>query len=273
MNERRIWILVWAAVLLAGFGLGRWSASPNAVPQAGAPGSTAVRPNAVPSPTPLPECTPAPVPECPEPAAGLAEAAAPRGPGRQLIDDSRAALARYVFDAGGAPEQAADFLIGQLSDEQLVGVIAGMTNLTEHDLSGVRDPREFASRLSSVVMDGVLRDPVADETPGEAVEFATRVTPFNAPDEPSTDFEAGTRRIYAVFPSDGYREDTVMVKWYRSDQPELLMFKKHPIQTSDDQSYVWLEPTGGWSAGDYRVEFYTNDDRLGKIASGDYSVR
>ena len=64
-----------------------------------------------------------------------------------------------------------------------------------------------------------------------------------------------------------------MVKWYRSDRPELLMFKKHPIETSDDQSYVWLEPTGGWSRGDYRVEFYTNDDRLGKIASGDYSVR
>ena len=144
MNERRTRILIWAGVLLAGFGLGRWSASPDGVPQAGAPESVAV-----PSPTPLSECTPAPVSECPEPAAGLAEAAAPRGPGGQLIDDSRAALARYVFDAGGAPEQAADFLIGQLSDEQLVGVIAGMTNLTEHDLSGVRDPREFASRLSS----------------------------------------------------------------------------------------------------------------------------
>jgi hypothetical protein len=89
----------------------------------------------------------------------------------------------------------------------------------------------------------------------------------------SLDIEAGARRVYAVFPSEGYPLDEVVVKWYRTDNPEILLLGRYPIVRGDAQSFVWLERRHGWPAGAYGVEFYTSDDRLEKFASGQYVVQ
>ena len=160
-----------------------------------------------------------------------------------------------------------------MSDDELADVISGVTNLTQEDISSMRDSREFAARLSSIALQTAYAEPGADEWDLDPVHFAKRVAPDNSPDHPSLEFERGTRRIYAVFPSEHSKADEVMVKWYRTDRPELLMLKKKRIAPRDDQSFVWLEQNGGWPSGEYAVEFFTSDERLARIATGQSTVR
>ncbi len=192
---------------------------------------------------------------------------------KALARNPRGVLARRIFDMSRDPQVAVDFLIDQMSDEELTDVISGVTNLTGEDISSMHDPREFAARLSSIALQTAYAEPGADEWDLDPVHFAKRVAPDNSPDRPSLDFERGTRRIYAVFPSEHSKADEVMVKWYRTDRPELLMLKKHRIAPHDDQSFVWLEQNGGWPSGEYAVEFFTSDERLARIATGQFTVR
>jgi hypothetical protein len=71
---------------------------------------------------------------------------------------------------------------------------------------------------------------------------------------------------------DAYRENEVFVKWYRIDEPEILLFDQYAIRRDAEFSYVWLEQENGWAEGEYAVEFYSADEALKKIASGRYSV-
>lgn len=269
MNGQRKVVFALALVFLAGFGLGRLSGGTGESFSIDTPQPEvhlAEVPDPVSGPSPTPEATPI-----------VAESVTAPGDRNTwldaLSDDPRAALAKLVFDQGGDPQQAVDFVIDRMSDGELISVMAGVTNFTQEDLSTLRDPREFARRLSSIAMDGLFREQPFVEAAQELVSFSTAVTSENAAVGESLDIEAGARRVYAVFPSEGYPLDEVVVKWYRTDNPEILLLGRYPIVRGDAQSFVWLERRHGWPAGAYGVEFYTSDDRLEKFASGQYVVQ
>ncbi len=259
-------------VFAAGLGLGRLTAPDQATTPAGT-GTHAVAPERKSAPPPVPVPTAPTSPTVAAAGSSVAEEALDRVLANTGLSDPRAALERYGFNWRGEVEPAVDFVIDQMSDDELMSVISSLTNLTESEVSSVRDLREFASRLSSVAFDGVFSEPEPSAPEVGAVTFSTRVTPENAAEQASENFEVGDDRIYAVFPSEGYRHDKVLAKWYRRDRPALLMLETHAIDPDDNLSYVWFKPDAGWEPGEYGVEFYTTDDDVEQIATGYYTVR
>jgi len=266
--------LIFVALFLAGLALGRLSALPTQAPPPTRPSLSFANDEPDATCPPAEASQSAAAAPAATPPAQESETAneSPRSRWEEWADDPRAALARRAFEHSPAPEQAADFVIDHLSDDELIDLIAGVTNFTPNDVAAERDPRELARRLASIAMDGVVRDSAPSPADGESVQFATRVTADNLPEQPTQDFDAGARRIYAVFPNDGYRGEEVVVKWYRTDRRELLMLRKHPIVPEDGQSYVWLEPNDGWAPGEYGVEFYSSTGGIQKLAEGRYRV-
>jgi hypothetical protein len=269
MNGKYKLFIALAVVFVTGLALGRLSA-PN---ESAKPVDTA-RLAALPEPPPA-------APEVPTPAERLsaaerlsvAEAALDRSLANAGLGDMRASLEEYGFDWRGQFEPAVDFVIDQMSDKELITAITGVTNLSEAEVSSMRDLREFASRLSSVAFKGVFSEPEPRPPEVDAISFSTEVTAENAAEQAGENFEAGDGRIYAVFPSDRLHRDEVLAKWYRSDRPELLMLETHKIDPQDGLSYVWFEPDSGWEPGEYGVEFYTTDSSVEPIATGQYTIR
>ena len=64
----------------------------------------------------------------------------------------------------------------------------------------------------------------------------------------------------------------MFVKWYKADDPKILLFDQYKIQRGADYSFVWLEQESGWTEGEYVVEFYSADEQLKQVASGSYIV-
>ena len=263
MNVKYKQVVALAAVFAVGNALGRFSA-PDEPAQAADTGSLAAHP--------APQST---APDAPIPAElpTETETAIDRALANAGLDDLRASLEGFGFDWRGNFEPAVDFVIDQMSDEELITAITGVTNLTEAEVSSVRDVREFASRLSSVAFRGVFSEPEPSPPEVDDVSFANDVTRDNAAVQASETFESGDQRIYAVFPSNRLNENKVLAKWYRSDRPELMMLEMHEIDPQDGLSYVWFEPDSGWKPGEYSVEFYTTDSEVEQIATGEYTVR
>ena len=86
---------------------------------------------------------------------------------------------------------------------------------------------------------------------------------FN-PDEP---------QIYAVFPTEDFEGDTVMIKWYRRDQPKILLLQRYSIVPGEPHGYVWFRPDGGWEPGQYEVNIYSGDEAMRPLAAGHYAVQ
>ncbi len=172
------------------------------------------------------------------------------------------------LDAASA-ELIGGFIAG-LSELELIDSVSSTALFSEAELEEISDVRGFAERLASIALSGVVTPPTAIPPRAMLVEFSTSVEPDNTPTAPGEVF--GSDRIYAVFPTDQYGSDSVLVKWQRLDQPELLVFDRYPIGAIDRDSYVWLSQPEGWSEGAYEVTIYAAEESLDPIAVGSYEV-
>ena len=169
----------------------------------------------------------------------------------------------------GDPVEVIDVVIESMTDHELRSVITSLTGLTDKDLHEVHGLRAFARRASAVAMENIVS---VDDSPPQIllpVEFShdpNKVESFK------TDQFVGDERIFAVFPTGPSTQDEVFVKWYRSDDPEILLFDRYPIQRETDQDFVWLENKEGWPQGEYAVEIYSADKAMSHLASGRYVV-
>jgi hypothetical protein len=155
-----------------------------------------------------------------------------------------------------------------MSDRDLESVLASMIHLSREEIEEVGDLRTFANRLADIAMEDTLM-PTDAAAGGEHVVFTT------GPERDGTrsQFDAGETRIYAVFPTDYFDQEKVMVKWYRRDHPEILLLQRYPVVAGDQYGHVWLEPNRGWEQGQYKVDIYSGDESMGLLASGNYSVQ
>ncbi len=214
-------------------------------------------------------------------ASGLVSAAtsAPtQPPSTQPHDPTTPALRELTLD--GLLDQQLDAasaelirgLIAGMSELELIDTVSGTALFSEAELEDISDVRGFVERLVSIALSGVVAPP--EEIPPQAmqVEFSTSVESDNAPTAAREIFGSDSDRIYAVFPTEQYGLDSVLVKWQRLDEPELLVFDRYPIGAMDRDSYVWLSQPEGWNQGAYEVTIYAAEESLDPIAVGFYEV-
>jgi hypothetical protein len=164
-----------------------------------------------------------------------------------------------------------DHAIENLDEQELRSIVASAANLSPEELEEVQDLPAFAARLAEVAMEDMLE-------PGEPVTGANRVVFTTTPETRDPEARARSRfareqnRIYAAFPTADYEQDSVMIKWYRSDPPQILLFERYPIRRGEAHGFVWLQPTGGWEPGRYQVDIYAADEAVTRLAQGRYTI-
>jgi len=187
--------------------------------------------------------------------------------------DPRLGMARRLAEWGGDPSEVLEVVIDSMSDRELRLALTSLTNFSEEQLDGVRDMREFTRRVAEVAVDNIYNSAASVSESAVEVQFSREVDERNAPVAPQERFSVDGR-IYATFPMDEYGEDEVFVKWYRADDPEILLFDQYKIQSDADYSFVWLEQEGGWAEGEYVTEFYsTRDEQMKQIARGAFQIK
>ena len=115
-------------------------------------------------------------------------------------------------------------------------------------------------------------EPSREMSDAGRVVFATLPSKADSGSPESDRFGVEDSRIFAFFPTDHYERDAVMIKWHRSDRPQILLFERYPIKQSDGNSHVSLRPKGGWEPGQYQVNVYAADEAVTLLAQGRYSV-
>jgi hypothetical protein len=189
-----------------------------------------------------------------------------------LISDPRLKMAQTLAEWGGDPTEALGLVIDSMSDRELRLALTSLTNFNDKQLDAVRDMRGFSRRVAEVASDNIYSAGAPPSDSAAEVEFSRGVDDRNAPVSPQDSFGVDGR-IYAVFPMDEYGESEVFVKWYRSDNPEILLFDQYQIQRDAEFSYVWLDQEKGWNEGDYVVEFYSADSEMRQLGFGGYRVQ
>lgn len=172
---------------------------------------------------------------------------------------------------GGDPKAAIATIIGQLSDEQLVAAVSSLSDFAGRDIARRKDKRGYVARLSEIALDGIA----TEATPGSglmAVEFTTKVDEAHSATNAREVFGAEDEKIYAVFENLEVPQGQVLVKWTRTDNPELMLLEKYPINRRNDHSYVWFEPSEGFPPGDYQVDFYSSRGDMDHLGTGSYQV-
>jgi hypothetical protein len=182
-------------------------------------------------------------------------------------------LAQQALDWGADPQRVVGSVVDQMGDDELIALVTSLTDYSREELESSGDMRAFVQRLAEVAMDGSVV-PAEEPEPGVArVDFAVDVLDDNSADVPLSRFSTEEERIYATFPSGEIDESRVVAKWTRIGDGEVLLLGRYDINARDDWSYVWLgSPSGGWVPGEYRVDFYTADDRLDLLASGRHVI-
>jgi len=220
--------------------------------------------------------------------AGLAEASSPATgwpslpaalteSGRGLRDKfgftDQARLAQAYLASGGDTSKAVELMIEGMADRELIASIVATTNTSRADLDDIRDLRGYAKRLANIALDGVLTEGSPDPVGVPDVMFTSDIDPDGFPEEVNESFGTRSqRRIYAVFPSEDFVGDQVLVKWFREGESDLLLFGRYPIEPGKPLNHVWMERDGGWQSGPYVVEFFDPAEPLERLAMGRFVV-
>jgi hypothetical protein len=172
----------------------------------------------------------------------------------------------------GGAEQIAKKVIEEMPENEIESILASITKLRVEELRDVGDLRVFADRFAEIAMNGMVTGSEAAPVGVDTVEFGTAASRQDGPMGPADDFSSDEERIYAVFPTSRYDKNWVMVRWWRSDGPEVFLLQRYRVNTGDPYSYVWLKRPQGWDPGIYEVEVYAADQELTPLAWGQYSI-
>ena len=161
--------------------------------------------------------------------------------------------------------------IANLGEQELRSIVASAASLSTEEIEAVEDLPAFAARLAEVAMEDIV-EPAEEPSGSGRVLFTTTPETRDPLALARSRFTPQDSRIFAVFPTASYEQGAVMIKWYRSDPPRILLFKRYAIRPGDAYGYVWLRPKAGWEPGRYHVDVYAADEAVTRLARGHYSV-
>jgi len=170
------------------------------------------------------------------------------------------------------PALLARGFISKLDRDELRTAISMATKLGADDLDEVQDLEAFAMRLADIAMVGTMVD-APERIDAPDVWFSGDASGIEDRSKGTNGFDLRQERIYAFFSAGDYPGREVMVKWYRTDEPQIMLFKRHNVGSGREAEHVWLVPGAGWQSGDYQVDIYTGDEAMDRLAAGRYSVR
>ena len=201
---------------------------------------------------------------------------------------ARAALQAILAGRSGGGSADPAVLVGEvldrMNDAQVRSALSQLLGLQTRDLEGIRDLRDYAQRLAVLAGRGVIDAQPSGGPAAESVQFSNGVDAMGAPTETAGRFDGAAKdRIYALFPTEDYASDKVLVKWYRATEPvsiadelqgppRLLLFGRYAVHPGEKVSHVWLSQDGSWTPGDYAVEIYDPAEPLVKLAEGRFIV-
>ena len=168
-----------------------------------------------------------------------------------------------------------------LDDQEILGLIQSFINIDSDDVPSQMPIKDFAAKLVEIAAHGVLTPAQGESTTNGPtplpVYFDTSTNQDFSVLDPKETFLSEENKIFAAFDSshltdDNVLVDSVLVKWYRTDQPQVLLMKSFPIRPLSNYNHIWLERPQGWPMGDYQVEIYSFQDDLDVIASGKYNI-
>ena len=174
--------------------------------------------------------------------------------------------------------------VDSLSDAELdLALSLVLRDPAERD--ALREPRRLARALARIATAGPDEATSEPSAPWAApVEFSARPADAEQRAETLPIFESSAHRIYGYFPLSpssppvevaGSPEAvaSVIAKWARIDQAELLELEALPVAVRDGYAHLRLDRREGWPQGAYRLEVYSIEDRPRLLAIGDFTTR
>jgi len=180
-------------------------------------------------------------------------------------------LEEFKRNGQGDPKQMLRRAISDLSGNELEFVLQTAVSLGSDEMNEINDLPGFANRLIDIASSGLVEP--EEDAGGRSPVYFTRTPERNNPAGVGRDvFKSSEHRVYAVFPRNGYNGPKVMVKWSRTDQPDILVFSRYSITPDQEFSWVWLEKNEGWDVGRYQVDIFSGDEAMTPIARGGFTV-
>ena len=202
-----------------------------------------------------------------------------------LVKKAQVALLRGMIDDRMNDEMSLGqsvrhYLVSQdITPADLSFALKPFLSIDQKSTNEDRDLIEAAVALSEIAARGILFAASAEENdpPYNCVDisFSESVDQNNVSINASMEFYADdVVKIYASFDTQMYPEKEVLVKWYKTDEHELLIFNKYRIDCNKDHNYVWLQKRHSWDPGRYTVEIYSVkiEDNIKMIARGSYTI-
>jgi hypothetical protein len=187
-------------------------------------------------------------------------------PGKEEADDAEASIPdgiRQVEEPG-------------LRGDALASLLFDLTGLSPEDIPLTLSIQEFTAQVAAIATKDVwtLRKEASlpENLTVTDIRFGTSPRPSESTESPRTRFSPYDTRIFAVFDTRAYPYPSVLVKWCRIDQPELLVLQKYDIEPWAATNYVWYNKKEAWPSGQYRVEVYSLGESFTMMSSGQYEV-
>ena len=188
-------------------------------------------------------------------------------PGEEEVNDTEASIADAVY------RQIEELGLG---GDSLSSLLYEFTQITPEDIPPTLSIQEFAAHVAAIATTDILtaggRGSLPEDPTVTDIRFGTSPRQSESTEPPSARFSTYDTRIYAVFDTSTYEHSCVLLKWYRIDQPELLILQKYEIDPHAAYNYVWYKRKEGWPTGQYRVEVYSLGQSFTMISSGHYEV-
>lgn len=188
-------------------------------------------------------------------------------PGEEEMNDIEASIADAVY------RKIEELGLGK---DALASLLYEFTRITPEDIPPTLSIQEFAAHVAAIATKDIStaggqvswpEDPTVTD-----IRFGTSPRQSEPTESPKTRFSSYDTRIYAVFDTSPFEHSGVLLKWYRIDQPELLILQKYEIDPHAAYNYVWCKRQEGWPTGQYRVEVYSLGQSFRMISSGEYEV-
>jgi hypothetical protein len=163
-----------------------------------------------------------------------------------------------------------------LREDALESLLFDLTGITPEDIPHTLSIQEFAAQVTAIATKDIWTLKEGGSWPEDStvtdIRFGTSPRPPEPTDSLRTRFSTFDTRIFAVFDTSAYAYPSVLLRWCRVDQPELIILQKYEIDPHAASNYVWYNNREGWPSGQYRVEVYSLGENFRMMSSGQYEV-